>query len=222
MVAQSERARREISRPPVLPPTQIPEVSSSIPTLSRGGYRRVSDSVLVEGAKRGDTTSFDELVRRHSPTVYALALRLTRNEEEAKDVAQESFVRAWRAVGRFRGDARFSTWMYRITANTAASALGRTSRTMAHPLDDQIEQLCDATPGPEAVAEGRDLHNRIQQAVSELPTKLRAVITLRERDGLAHEAIAAELGISVANAKMRLHRARTALRSRLNAGDRAL
>ena len=152
--------------------------------------------------------------------MYALALRLTRNEEEAKDVVQESFVRAWRAIDRFRGDARFSTWMYRITANTAATALGRSARVRHRPLDEQIEQIHDDEPGPEALAEGRELQSRIQQAVAELPAKLRAVITLRERDGLAHEAIAAELGISVANAKMRLHRARAAVRNRLNANER--
>ena len=220
MVAQAERPLHEIARPPVLPRSRIPRVSSSIPTLSRGGYRRVSDTVLVEGASAGDRAYFDELVRRHTPKVYALALRLTRNEEEAKDVVQESFVRAWRAIDRFRGDARFSTWMYRITANTAATALGRSARVRHRPLDEQIEQIHDDEPGPEALAEGRELQSLIQQAVAELPAKLRAVITLRERDGLAHEAIAAELGISVANAKMRLHRARAAVRNRLNANER--
>ena len=169
---------------------------------------------LVTAAREGDRQAFDELVRRTYAATFTLAYRLVGNEEDARDVTQEAYLRAYRGLRRFRGDARFSTWMYRITANCAATHLGRRRRHRHEPLLDDVP-VADDTPSssPELRAEAGDLRHRLVGAVERLPPKLRAVVVLRDVYDLPHEAIAAELGISESAAKVRLHRARQQLRS---------
>jgi RNA polymerase sigma-70 factor, ECF subfamily len=173
----------------------------------------LSQEELVAAARDGDQGAFEELVRQTYVGTYTLAFRLTGNEEDARDVVQETYLRAWKAIRRFRGDAQFSTWLYRITANTSSSMTQRRSRTRADSLDDQGE-LVDDRPfaNPEASSEASALHQRLSAAVAELPPKLRAIVVLKDVYDLPHEAIAEELGISVAAAKVRLHRARKRLR----------
>src|SRR6266699_4078870 len=96
---------------------------------------------LVAAARGGDQPAFDELVRRTYVDTYTLAMRLTANEEDARDVVQESYLRAWKGLKRFRGDAQFSTWMYRITANAAATSLDRNRRQRTMVLDDVPEPM---------------------------------------------------------------------------------
>jgi RNA polymerase sigma-70 factor, ECF subfamily len=172
---------------------------------------------LVEVARSGDRHAFDEIVRRTYVDVYTLAVRLTGNEEDAGDVTQEAYVRAWRGIGRFRGDAQFSTWMHRITANVAYTHLGRRRRRRTEPLDDVAEPV-ETRPEalPERSAESSELADRISDALASLPPKLRAVVVLKDVYGLPHDAIAQELRISVAAAKVRLHRGRQQLQSCLN------
>jgi RNA polymerase sigma-70 factor (ECF subfamily) len=171
---------------------------------------------LVAAAKDGDREAFDELVRVTYAETYTLAYRLTGNEEDARDVVQEAYLRAFRGLKRFRGDARFTTWMYRITANCAATHLGKRQRHRHEELDDEMavddERLA---ANPEASLEVGDLRSRLQQSLSGLPPKLRAVVVLRDIYDLPHETIAAELGISESAAKVRLHRARRKLREDL-------
>src|SRR6266705_4178957 len=95
---------------------------------------------LVAAAREGDRAAFDELVRRTYVDTYTLALRLTAHEEDARDVVQESYLRAWKGLPRFRGDAQFTTWMYRITANTAYSSLRRRRRQRAESLDSMLDE----------------------------------------------------------------------------------
>lgn len=171
---------------------------------------------LVDAARRGDRAAFDELVRRTYVDTYTLAVRLTANEEDARDVVQESYLRAWKGIGRFRGDAQFSTWMYRITANAAATLVQKRRRRRAEPLDtvdEPIESALDAQP--EAATESSVGMAELARAVQALPPKLRAIVVLKDVYGLPHEAIAEELGISVAAAKVRLHRGRKRLRDTL-------
>jgi RNA polymerase sigma-70 factor, ECF subfamily len=171
---------------------------------------------LVDAARRGDRAAFDELVRRTYVDTYTLAVRLTSNEEDARDVVQESYLRAWKGIGRFRGDAQFSTWMYRITANAAATLVQKRRRRRAEPLDtvdEPIESALDAQP--EAATESSVGMAELARAVQALPPKLRAIVVLKDVYGLPHEAIAEELGISVAAAKVRLHRGRKRLRDTL-------
>jgi RNA polymerase sigma-70 factor, ECF subfamily len=171
---------------------------------------------LVDAARRGDRTAFDELVRRTYVDTYTLAMRLTANEEDARDVVQESYLRAWKGIKRFRGDAQFSTWMYRITANAAATLVQKRRRRRVESLDtvdEPIEAALDAQP--EAATESAVGLAELARAVEALPPKLRSIVVLKDVYGLPHEAIAQELGISVAAAKVRLHRGRKKLRDLL-------
>jgi len=171
---------------------------------------------LIAAAKAGDRTAFEALVRATSAEIYTLAYRLTGDEEDARDVVQDAYFRAYRSIKRFRGDARFSTWMYRITANCAATHMAKRAKGRHDELSDD-EPVADHRPDndPEAMAEAGALRDRVTSALAELPPRLRAVVVLRDVYDLPHEAIASELGITEAAAKVRLHRARRKLRERL-------
>ncbi len=173
----------------------------------------MNEAELVGSARGGDRQAFDELVRRTFVDTFTLARRLTGNEEDARDVVQEAYLRAWKGIGKFRGEAAFSTWLYRITANAAQSSVQRGRRHRAEPFADDFEPV-DA--GAEAMvaqgAESAETLDKIAAALDDLPAKLRSVVVLKDVYGLSHEAIADELGISVSAAKVRLHRARRKLR----------
>ncbi len=173
----------------------------------------MDEAELVGSAQGGDRQAFDELVRRTFVDTFTLARRLTGNEEDARDVVQEAYLRAWKSIGKFRGDAAFSTWLYRITANAGASSVQRGRRYRSEPFADDFEPV-DA--GAEQMvsqgAESAETLDRIADALDELPAKLRSVVVLKDVYGLSHDAIAEELGISVSAAKVRLHRARRKLR----------
>ena len=171
---------------------------------------------LVEAARDGDRSAFEELFRLTSADTYTLAFRLMGNEDDARDVAQEAYLRAYRGIAKFRGDARFTTWMYRITANCAASHLERRRRHHHEELaDDAPLPDPSAERDPQARADASAVRDQLTVALQELPPRLRAVIVLRDIYDLPHEAIATELGISETAAKVRLHRARARLRERL-------
>jgi RNA polymerase sigma-70 factor (ECF subfamily) len=174
---------------------------------------------LVARARDGDQVAFEELVRSTYADTYTLARRLTGNEEDASDVVQESYLRAYRGLHRFRGDAQFSTWLYRITANCASTHMGKRARRRTEALPDDAAVI-DANPerDPSARAEATVLRDRLEVALDHLPAKLRAVVVLRDVYDMPHEAIAAELGISESAAKVRLHRARRQLRDRVFPG----
>ncbi len=171
---------------------------------------------LVDRARSGDQAAFEALVRATYADTYTLAYRLTGDEEDARDVVQETYLRAFRGLKRFRGDAQFSTWLYRITANCASTHLGRRAR---HRHDELVDDapLADERReiDPEDRAENVALRDRLRLAIDELPPRLRAVVVLRDIYDLPHGAIAQELGISETAAKVRLHRARRRLREEL-------
>lgn len=172
-------------------------------------------------AKRGDREAFDQLVRATYRDTYALALRLTGNEEDARDVVQDAYLRAYRALPRFREDASFSTWLYRITANRASTHLGRNLRHRHDELPDDpviVDTRGDADPASQADASA--LRHRLEAAIAELPPRLRQVIVLRDMYDFSNEQIAAELGITESAAKVRLHRARRILRERVMPGGK--
>jgi RNA polymerase sigma-70 factor (ECF subfamily) len=173
-------------------------------------------AALVAAARSGDRGAFDELVRRTHRETYRLALRLTADPEDARDVVQDAYLRAYRGLRRFRGDAQFTTWLYRITANCASTHAGRRARHRHEDLDVTVA-VADERPeaDPETSAELGVLRRDIDAAIAELPPRLRAVVVLRDVYDLPHEAIAAELGITESAAKVRLHRARVRLRERL-------
>lgn len=173
-------------------------------------------AALVAAAQAGERGAFDELVRRTYVEMYTLAVRLTANEEDASDVVQEAYLRAWKGIRRFRGDAQFTTWMYRITANAASTMTQRRRRQRVTHIDEVAEPMeMRVEHQPEGAAESAAALEELSVAVSELPPKLRAIVVLKDVYGLSHEDIAEELGISVAAAKVRLHRGRKKLRDLL-------
>jgi len=188
--------------------------------LVEGVSSDVDLSELVAAARGGDREAFDALVRATYVDMYTLAHRLMGDEEDARDVVQESYLRAYRGLRRFRGDAQFTTWMYRITANCASTHLGRRRRHRHEELPDDasvIDTNPDSDPGIRL--ERGDVRARVEAGLLELPPKLREVVVLRDVYDLTHEAIAAELGISETAAKVRLHRARRKLREEVFASD---
>ena len=135
----------------------------------------MDEAELLGAARSGDRQAFDELVRRTFVDTFTLARRLTGNEEDARDVVQESYLRAWKGIRRFRGDAQFSTWMYRITANAAATLVQKRRRRRVESLetvDEPIEASLDAQP--EAAAVSAVGMEALARAVDALPPKLRA------------------------------------------------
>ncbi|HSH59640.1 MAG TPA: RNA polymerase sigma factor [Acidimicrobiales bacterium] len=171
---------------------------------------------LVTAAKAGDRKAFEELVRATCADTYTLAYRLTGKEEDAQDVMQEAYFRAWKGLKRYRGDAAFTTWMYRITANCASSHLSRRTRDRHDRLDDDHVLTDDRMDSdPEAQVGAASERERLQSALASLSPEMRSVVVLRDVYDLPHEVIAAELGISEGAAKVRLHRARRKLRERL-------
>lgn len=215
-VAESERTVSEAD-PPV--GREAGSTGSEANPSARRGAGRSADELaaLVAAAKGGDRRAFDEIVQATSADTYALALRLTANEEDAKDVVQEAYLRAYRGLRRFRGEASFTTWLYRITANCASTQLTKRSRHRHEDLDGEAAEVRDQRPDvdPERRAEGALLRGQVTEALEMLPPRLRTVVVLRDVYDLPHEAIAAELGISEAAAKVRLHRARVRLRAQL-------
>ena len=170
---------------------------------------------IVAAARSGDRDAFAALVRATYDDTYTLAYRLTGNEEDARDVVQETYLRAYRSIDRFRGEAKITTWLYRITANCASTQLGSRRRHRHESLDLTVEPA-DVTPASDPLdrAVAADLRATVETAIAELPPRLRAVVVLRDVYDLPHDAIAAELGITETAAKVRLHRARRALRAR--------
>ena len=133
---------------------------------------------LVEAARGGDREAFEELVAATSAATYTLAFRLLGDEEDARDVVQETYLRAYRGIGRFRGDAQFETWLYRITANCASTSLGRRRRHRHAELPDDAPMVDpDARHDPETEADTRALRERLVDALADLPPRLRQVVT---------------------------------------------
>lgn len=178
----------------------------------RGEVERRTESELVDRARRGDKGAFAALVRAHQDEVYTLARRMVGDPHLAADVAQESLIRAWRALPRFRGDSRLSTWLYRITVNTAHTHRKR-ARRHAGPSLDEFHEL----PAPEDAShpvfagEILEIRDRLRTALDRLPPGQREVVVLKDIYGWSHAEIAETIGISETAAKVRLHRARAKL-----------
>ena len=171
---------------------------------------------LVAAARTGDDASFEELVKRTNADTFTLARRLVSDDEDARDVVQEAYLRAYRSMSKFRGDAQFTTWLYRITANCASTHLGRRRRHRHEELDEEVD-VPDTRPehDPAIAADAALLRCQLEAAIAELPPRLRAVVVLRDVYDLNHAEIAEELGISESAAKVRLHRARRKLRTQV-------
>jgi len=170
---------------------------------------------LIDQARSGDRDAFGELVRIHQHEVYTLAVRLVRDRDMASDVTQDAFVRAWRAMPKFRGDAKFSTWLHRITVNTAWTHRTRRNRVRLDPLESLASEPESAALQPERAGEAVAVSASIEEALMDLSSSVRSVVVLKDIYDWSHAEIADHLDISVTAAKVRLHRGRKELRERL-------
>ena len=158
---------------------------------------------------RLELPAFEDLVSEHQSRVYGVALRVVSDPELAADVAQETFIRAWRGLARFRGDSSLSTWLHRIAVNTALTARRKAARNHGPSLETIHEVVAESTPDidPERRGEVLDLRGRLEAALDALPEGQKAVVILKDVEGWSHAEIAETLDITVSAAKVRLHRA---------------
>jgi len=181
----------------------------------------ISNSELVRKSQHGDKAAFEQLVIRHQDLVFSLAYKLTGNREMANDVAQEAFIRAWKAIEKFRGDSTFSTWIYRITVNTAWTLRKKAKKHNTLNIDDTYEPIViDEKKDPELVAINSDLSSVLINALDKIPIEQRIIVELKNIEGRSHKEIADYLDISVTAAKVRLHRAHQKLRQILEEVER--
>ena len=175
------------------------------------------EELLVRRAQTGDRGAFEELVRRHADRLYAVVLRFVADREAAEEVIQETFLRAWRGIGRFEHRARFFTWLYRIGINEAKRRGEREPASRTVSLDEEpILEAPDWSQAPEARAEQSDLRRVLEESIRALPIEYRAPVILRDVEGLSTEEAAEVMELSEAAFKSRLHRARLVLRHTLD------
>ena len=186
-----------------------------------------TDEELVALSQRGDAESFTQLILRWERPIYALAYRTIGREEEARDVCQETFLRAYRALPRFRGQAKFSSWLYRIALNLCRDWMRRERRapTIQPPEDIDLLDMAAAAEPSESIEDlvaRRDLTRLVEQAMARLPEEQRAAIVLKEYHGLTFQEIADVVGCPLSTVKTRLYQGLTVLRRELakSAGGR--
>jgi RNA polymerase sigma-70 factor, ECF subfamily len=169
---------------------------------------------LVERSQRGDRLAFEELVRRHADRLYAVVLRFVADADEAEEVTQETFLRAWRSIDKFEQRSQFFTWLYRIGINEAKRRAERRppAGRIASIEDTPIEDAPDWSDAPEFRAEQHHLRRVLEDAVRALPIKYRTALILRDVEGLSTEQAAEVMELREAAFKSRLHRARLAVR----------
>jgi len=183
---------------------------------------RETDQLLVERVQKGDKRAFDLLVGKYQHKIVSLISRYVPDHAEALDVAQEAFIKAYRAIGRFRGDSAFYTWMYRIAINTAKNYL--VSQSRRPPSSDvdaqdaeqfQVETRLKDRGSPEHELLKEEIERTIHEAIAELPEDLRVAITLREMEGMSYEDIATTMDCPIGTVRSRIFRAREAIDGRL-------
>jgi RNA polymerase sigma-70 factor (ECF subfamily) len=181
-----------------------------------------SDKKLVKRVQRGDKGAFDLLVLKYQHKIVNLVMRYVRDPDLALDITQEAFIKAYRALPRFRGDSAFYTWMYRIAVNTAKNHLAaQRRRPMNVELDFQDPDQYDLhaklkeTDTPEAITLSNELKDTVEQAIAALPEDLRTAIILREIEGMSYEEIAQTMECPVGTVRSRIFRARDAINKKI-------
>jgi RNA polymerase sigma-70 factor, ECF subfamily len=175
----------------------------------------------VKQARDGNLEAFSRIVREYEDLVFSLALRLLQHPEDARDAAQESFLKVYRQLGEFRGESRFSTWLYRIVVNTCLDLARKRKRErsrsiLQRPDDAQfLERLPDREPVPEAAVIDREIRLTLLEAINELPDKYRIPLILHVQQRLSYQETAEILGLSVKTVGTRIHRAKERLRRKL-------
>jgi RNA polymerase sigma-70 factor (ECF subfamily) len=182
------------------------------------------ESILVEAARSGDIGAFESLVRRYDRNVFRIAQHITQNREDAEDVVQDAFLKAYQNLGQFQGQSKFYTWLVRIAVNEALMRLRRRRPERTVSIDEDIKtdedsmprEIADWSPNPEQLYTQGELKDILGKTIQGLPPSFRTVFVLRDVEGLSTEETASALELSVPAVKSRLLRARLQLRERLN------
>jgi len=184
-----------------------------------------TDAVLVERTVAGDPRAYELLVIKYQRRIERLIGRLVRDTDLVQDIAQETFIRAYRALGQFRGDAQFYTWLYRIAVNTAKKTLMDlrrdpvvTETALRNDEDDEtsaVEKELRTEETPESVLAAKEIAQAVNQAMQALPEELRQAVTLREIEGLSYEDIAEAMNCPIGTVRSRIFRAREAISQRV-------
>ncbi len=186
---------------------------------------QVDDQTLVERCKKGDQQAFRTLVQRYQGRVFALALSMLHDRQDALDVSQEAFIKVHRYLGNFQGSASFYTWLYRITYNLCIDQLRRSGRMQTVDYDDRIQRESSTDPGnlkpnrtdsnPSRAVRRKELAEKIQEAIDELPPYHKGVIVMREIEGMSYKEMAEAMQVSKGTIMSRLHHARQKLQRAL-------
>lgn len=192
------------------------------PVTEAGPVKTDSDRMLVERVQRGDRSAFDMLVRKYQHKIIKLISRYVHDSTEVLDVAQEAFIKAYRAIPGFRGDSAFYTWLYRIAINTAKNHLvAESRRPLDHGVDLQDPEQYDMQARlrdmdtPERLLLTEEIQRTVEAAIEQLPEDLRTAIILREIDGMSYEEIAQAMSCPVGTVRSRIFRAREAIDGKL-------
>src|SRR5881275_1798497 len=201
-----------------LNPTAMP------PIQSKGTEAVTEELALVQAAKRGDISAFEELIRRYDRNVFRIAQHITQNREDAEDVVQDAFLKAYSNLGQFQGQSKFYTWLVRIAVNEALMKLRRRRPERMVSLDEEVKteedslprEVADWSPNPEQQYTQAELRDILTRTIQGLPAGFRTVFVLRDVEGLSTEETADALDLSIPAVKSRLLRARLQLRERLS------
>ncbi|MGH9568020.1 MAG: sigma-70 family RNA polymerase sigma factor [Candidatus Angelobacter sp.] len=193
-------------------------------TIQKKAGEDISDELaLVQAAKNGDLEAFSELVQRYDRNIFRIAQHITHNEEDAEDVVQNAFLKAYQNLEQFQGNSKFYTWLVRIAVNEALMRLRKRRNDRTVSLDEDMEteegtmprEVADWSPNPEQIYGQSELGDILKKTIQGLPPGFRTVFALRDIEGLSTEETAEMLGLSVPAVKSRLLRARLQLRERL-------
>jgi RNA polymerase sigma-70 factor (ECF subfamily) len=188
-----------VTAPTLISPLVVCAASERLEGRATGAVRQ-DDQEAIEACRRGEREAFDRLVERYQRDVYRLCYRFVNNHEDASDLAQEAFIKAYRALDRFRGDSSFSTWLYRIAVNTCLNF-----RAARKPATDELpETLSDGRARADQSLESEEQALRVRAAIKRLPEKQRATLILKTYHDLTHEEVAGILGSTVGTVKANL------------------
>jgi RNA polymerase sigma-70 factor (ECF subfamily) len=190
----------------------------------RVGEPLSEELMLVQAAKGGDVSAFEELVKRYDRNVFRIAQHITQNREDAEDVVQDAFLKAYQNLGQFQGQSKFYTWLVRIAVNEALMRLRRRRPERMVSLDEDVKteddsvprEVADWSPNPEQQYSQAELKEILTRTIQGLPPSFRTVFVLRDVEGLSTEEAAEALDLSIPAVKSRLLRARLQLRERLS------
>jgi RNA polymerase sigma-70 factor, ECF subfamily len=179
---------------------------------------------LVQAAQGGDITAFEQLLKRYDRNVFRIAQHITQNREDAEDVVQDAFLKAYQKLDQFQGNSKFYTWLVRIAVNEALMRLRKRKSDKTVSMDDEVEteegsmprEFADWSPNPEQQLSQSELKDLLGRTIQGLPASFRTVFVLRDVEGMSTEETAEMLGLSVPAVKSRLLRARLQLRERLS------